>query len=154
MSPEEPQGGQPASEDEERSPVSEDEERSVGELVLDISERVSLLVREEIELAKAEVTEKVSKIARGAAAGAAAVLFVVLAFAMIMHSGAWLLNDLFFENEVWLGFLVEAVIWLILAAIAGLLAYRWAQAGAPPIPEGAIEEAKETREILGGGDGA
>jgi hypothetical protein len=152
VSPEQPGGAPPAAEDEDRAAI-EDEERSVGELVLDISERVSLLVREEIELAKAEVTEKVSKIARGAAAGAAAVLFVVLAFAMIMHSGAWLLNDLFFENEVWLGFLVEAIIWLILAAIAGLLAYRWAQAGAPPIPEGAIEEAKETREILGGGDG-
>ena len=152
MSPEEQGGTPPAAGDEDPAAI-EDEERSVGELVLDISERVSLLVREEIELAKAEVTEKVSKIARGAAAGAAAVLFVVLAFAMIMHSGAWLLNDLFFENEVWLGFLVEAIIWLILAAIAGLLAYRWAQAGAPPIPEGAIEEAKETREILGGGDG-
>ncbi len=133
-------------------PEDEDSERSVGELVLDISERLTLLVREEIALAKAEIAEKVGKLVRGSIAGALAVLFVVLAFAMLMHTFAWLLNDLFFENELWLGFLVSALLWLLLAAIAGFLAYRSMRAGAPPVPEMAIEEVKRTGETLGGGE--
>ncbi len=133
-------------------PEDEDSERSVGELVLDISERLTLLVREEIALAKAEIAEKVGKLVRGSIAGALAVLFVVLAFAMLMHTFAWLLNDLFFEGELWLGFLVSALLWLLLAAIAGLLAYRSMRAGAPPVPEMAIEEVKRTGETLGGGE--
>jgi hypothetical protein len=39
-----------------------DDDRSVGELVLDVSERVSILIREEIELAKTEIREKVTKL--------------------------------------------------------------------------------------------
>ena len=126
------------------------DQRSLGELVSDISEKTSFLVREEIELAKAEVSEKVSKIARGSAAGAAAAVFVVMALAMLMHGIAWLLNDLFFDDQVWLGFLVEAVFWLIAAAVAGLLALRSIKAGAPPTPELAIEEAKRTRQAFEG----
>ena len=133
-------------------PQGEDEERTVGELVLDVSERVGVLIREEVELAKAEVSEKIGKIVRGSLAGAAAVLFVVVAFTMLMHAFAWLLNDLLFEQDVWAGFLVSAVIWLILAAIAALLAYRSVRAGAPPMPEMAIEEAKRTKETLGVGE--
>ena len=54
-------------------------DKSLGEIVSEVSEKASLLVREEIELAKAEVTSKVSRIARGGAffAGAAVAGFVV-----------------------------------------------------------------------------
>ncbi len=131
-------------------PGSAEDERSVGELVLDVSERISLLVSEEIALAKAEVSEKVSTLARGSIAGAAAGLFALLAFAMLMHAGAWLLNDLFFERHVWAGFLLEALVWLCLAAGAGWIAYKKMQVGAPT-PTMAIEEAKLTRETLTGG---
>ena len=48
------------------------DERGVGELVIDVSERVSTLVREEIELAKTEVSEKVAKLLRGSVVGIAA----------------------------------------------------------------------------------
>ena len=130
----------------------EEADRSVGELVLDITERLTLLVREEIELAKTEVAEKLAKLARGSIAAALAAVFVVLAFAMLMHTFAWLLNDLFFEGELWLGFLVSALIWLALAVIAGSFAYRSMRAGAPPVPDMAIEEAKRTRETLEGGE--
>ena len=51
--------------------------RSVGELVFDVSERVSCLVREEIELAKTEVTEKITKLVQGGVVGIAAGLFAV-----------------------------------------------------------------------------
>jgi hypothetical protein len=42
------------------------------------------------------------------------------------------------------------VIFLLLAALAGLIAYRAIQKGAPPAPSMAIEEAKLTKETLGG----
>lgn len=129
-----------------------DPERSVGELVLDLSERMSLLIREEVELAKTEVTEKVTSLARGSIAGLAAVVFLLLFFAMFMHAGAWLINDLFFEEHVWAGFLIEGLIWLSLAGAAGFIAYRKMSQGGAPLPEMAIEEAKLTRETLGGSE--
>jgi uncharacterized membrane protein YqjE len=127
------------------------DDRSVGELVLDVSERVSILIREEIELAKTEVREKVSKLVQGSVAGIAAGVFVLLGLAMLMHGIAWLLNDLFFEDNVWVGFMVEAVVWFIIAGGVGFFAYRAMQAGAPPTPDLAIEEARRTKETLEAG---
>ena len=128
--------------------------RSVAEMAVDVSERVSHLVREEIELAKAEVTEKATSLIKGSVVGIAAGVFVLLGLAMLMHAIAWLLNDLFFGDTVWLGFLVEAVMWFVVAGIAGLLAYRAVKAGAPPTPDMAIKEGKEIKEALqAGSDG-
>lgn len=126
------------------------DERSVGEMVIDVSERVSILVREEIELAKAEITEKLQKLARGGAAGAAAAIFVLMGLAMFMHAFAWLLDDLFFGDDIWIGFAIESVMWFVIAGAVGYFAYRSLQAGAPPVPELAIEEARRTKETLTG----
>jgi uncharacterized membrane protein YqjE len=131
-------------------PDTTSDERSVGELVVDISEQTSTLLREEIELAKAEVSEKVNKILRGSVAGVVAGVFVLMALAMFMHGVAWLLNDLFFEADVWLGFLAEAVFWLLIGIAAGLFAWRSFKAGAPPTPDMAIEEAKRAKETFEG----
>jgi uncharacterized membrane protein YqjE len=128
------------------------DERSVGELVVDVSEKTTTLVREEIALAKAEVSEKVNKLIKGGVVGIAAGVFLLLFLAMLMHAIAWLLNDLFFEDTVWLGFLVEAAFWLLIAGLAGLVAYRSIQSGAPPTPDMAIEEAKLTKETFEGGN--
>jgi uncharacterized membrane protein YqjE len=127
------------------------EDRSVGELVLDVSERVSILIREEIELAKTEVREKVAKLVRGSVVGIAAGVFVLLGLAMLMHGIAWLLNDLFFQGDVWIGFMVEAGFWFVIAAAAGFFAFRSVRAGAPPTPDLAIEEARRTKETLEAG---
>jgi uncharacterized membrane protein YqjE len=132
-------------------PPPSDDDRSVGEMVFDVSERVSTLVREEIELAKTEVSEKVSKLVRGSVVGIAAGVFAFLGLIMLMHAFAWLLNELFFEDAVWAGFLIEAVLFFVVAAVAGLLAYRAVQAGAPPTPEMAIEEGKRIRQTLEAG---
>jgi hypothetical protein len=129
-----------------------DDSRSVGELLVEVSEKTTLLIREEIELAKAEVSEKVSKLIRGSVVGIAAGVFLLLFVAMLMHAMAWLLNDLFFEDNLWLGFLVEAGFWLVVAGLAGLFAYRSMKAGSPPTPDMAIEEARLTRDALGGGE--
>jgi hypothetical protein len=122
-------------------------DKTLGEIVSEVSEKASLLVREEIELAKAEVTQKVGRIARGAGVGAAAGVFLVFAFVVFLQALSWFFVDLF-DWEPWSGFLLTAGLLVVLAAIAGYLAYRWLRSGAPPTPDLAIEEAKLTRDVL------
>jgi len=122
--------------------------RTVGELFLDVSERTTTIVREEIELAKAEVTEKLTKLLQGSAVGVAAGTFAFLALIMILVGISFLIDDLFFDDHLWPGFLIVALILLLLAALAGWLAYRAIQAGSPPVPEQAIEDVKQTRAVL------
>ena len=123
-------------------------DKSLGDLVADVSIQTSSLIREEIELAKAEVREKVSQLVKGSVVGIAAGTFAFLALILIMHGVAWLLNDLFFDGNWWLGFFAEAALFLVIAAIAGLIAARAFKKGAPPTPDLAIEEAKRTRATL------
>ncbi len=132
----------------EADPGREPEEMSVGELVFEISDRATVLVREEIELAKTEVTEKLNRLLQGGVTALVAGVFVLAALVMIMHGIAWLLNDLFFEDSVWAGFLVEAAFFLIVAAIGGLIAYKSFQKASPPTPDMAIEQAKEIKTQL------
>jgi len=131
------------------TPPQPPEDRSVGELVFDVSEKTASLIREEIELAKAEISEKVGKILRGSAVGIAAGTFAFLALILVMEGFAWLLNEEVFD-KAWPGFFVEAAIFLLIAAGAGFFAYRSLQAGSPPVPEQAIEEAKATKATLEG----
>ncbi len=131
-------------------PPKEPTDRSVGELVFDVSEKASTLVREEIELAKAEISEKVGKLLRGSVVGLAAGIFAFLALILIMEGVAWLLAEEVFGGNAWPGFFVEAALFLLIAAAAGFIAYRSVQAGAPPVPEQAIEEAKLTKSMLEG----
>jgi uncharacterized membrane protein YqjE len=132
------------------SDTGEAKDRSVAELVLDVSERTSVLIREEIELAKTEIKEKVSSLVRGSVVGAAAGIFAVLGLIMAMHAIAWLLNDLFFSGTPEVGFAIEAGFWFVVAGLAGMVALRAVRKGSPPTPEMAIEEAKLTKETLEG----
>ncbi len=123
-------------------------DRKLGELVFDVAEGMSGLVREEIQLAKAEVSEKAGKIASGAAVGIAAGTFAFLALILVMEGIAWLLNEEVFNGKTWPGFFIEAAAFLLVAAIAGLIAFKAVKSGSPPVPEQAIEEAKLTKEML------
>jgi putative superfamily III holin-X len=124
------------------------DKRSVTDLVIDVSQGTSSLIREEFELAKAEVTEKVGKILRGSVVGIAAGAFAFLALILVMEGIAWLLNEEVFDGKTWPGFFIEAAVFLLIAAAAGYIAYRSVKAGAPPLPEQAIEEAKLTRTMF------
>ena len=123
-----------------------DVDAPLGDIVNRISLNASALVREEIELAKAEMELKVKKLVRGAAVGAAAGFFLFLGLIFAFHTLAWSLNDFF--DQVWLGFLITTGLLMLLAGLAGFIAYRSFKAGAPPTPDMAIEEAKKTREAL------
>jgi hypothetical protein len=131
-------------------PPIEPDRKSVGELVFDVSERASTLIREEIELAKTEVSEKLGSLLRGSVVGIAAGTFAFLALILAMHGIAWVISEAFFDDKVWPGYFIEAALFLLIAGIAGLIAYRAVQKGAPPMPEQAIEEAKRTKAVLGG----
>jgi hypothetical protein len=120
-------------------------DKSVGEIVSEVTEKASQLVREEIELAKAEVTQKVSSLAKGIGVGLAAGTFLGFAFSIFFHGLAWFFADLL-DAQPWIGFLISFGILVLLAALAGFLAYRWIKGGAPPTPDLAIEEAKRTRD--------
>ena len=111
--------------------------------IQDITEKSQLLVHEEIELAKAEMTEKVTKLVKGAIFGIVAGIFAVFALVYLLHSLSWGLAEVLgTDSSIWLGFLITGVLILILGAIAGFIAMRLIKKGSPPKPELAIEEAQ------------
>ena len=130
-------------------PPDDSANKSLGEIVAEVSEKASLLVREEIELAKAEVTDKLSKLTRGAAVAVAAGVFLIFGITIFFHGLAWFLNDVFnWEDNNWAGFAVVTAMLFLLAILAGLLAFRLFKKGSPPTPDLAIQEAKATRAEL------
>jgi uncharacterized membrane protein YqjE len=111
--------------------------------VQDVTQRVELLVREEIELAKAEMTEKVTKLIKGAIFGIVAGVFALFALIYLVEGLAWGINDLLdVETALWVGFLIVAGVILLLGLIAGFVAMRYVKKGSPPTPKLAIEEAQ------------
>jgi uncharacterized membrane protein YqjE len=131
------------------STESDGSQESIAAAIQDVSDRATLLVREEIELAKAEINQKLTRLARGAAVGAAAGMFVTGALILILHGLSWLVWDLAFHgtNYYW-GFLIVAGALLLLGALAGYLAARAFRSATPPAPQMAIEEAKLIRETV------
>jgi Putative Actinobacterial Holin-X, holin superfamily III len=127
--------------------------QNIAAAIAEVSERATVLIREEIELAKAEVSEKASKLARGAVVGAAAGVFVVTALVFALVGFAWLLYYYLPGNAFtyfW-GFFAMAVILLALGALAGLIAARAVKRGSPPVPNMAIEEARKIRDTVSAG---
>jgi len=130
-------------------PTEPGKNENITTAVTEVSERMSVLVREEVELAKAEVKAKVSSIARGAAAVAAGAVFAVFGIWFAMETIAWALNAVFVSGagDLWIGFLIVTGGLFVLALIAGLFAWRKLRVGAPT-PTMAIDEAKRIRETV------
>ena len=121
----------------------------VGQAIQEVSERAQILVREEIELAKAEVTEKVSSLVKGAVVGIVAGIFAVIGLLFLLHGLAWLIYYLLFPDGTYFwGFFVVAGVLFLFGALAGFLATRAFKRGSPPKPELAIDEAKRIRETV------
>lgn len=122
---------------------------SFGTAVTEVSERMSLLVREEIELAKAEVMVKVMSIARGAAAVAAGAVFGVFAVIFALLAAGWGIDDALVSgvSNIWIGFAIVFGVLGVLALGAFVFAWRKLTVGAP-MPKMAIDEAKKIRETV------
>ncbi len=126
-------------------------QQGIAAAITEVTERASLLIREEIELAKTEITEKGTRLAKGAIVAIVAGVFFFTALFFVLIGCAWLL---YYELPIgsaftffW-GFFAMALILVVLGVIAGLLAYRAVKAGAPPTPDMAIEEARKIRETV------
>ncbi|HEY2652058.1 MAG TPA: phage holin family protein [Solirubrobacteraceae bacterium] len=121
----------------------------IGTTVTEVSERMSTLVREEIELAKAEMTVKLMSIARGTVAVAAGAVFGVFAVIFALAAIAWGINDVVVAGvgNIWIGFAAVFGVLLILALAAFTFAWRKLRVG-PPVPNMAIDEAKKIRETV------
>ena len=88
--------------------------QSFARTITEVSERASLLVREEIELAKAEIVEKATKLAKGAAVGVAAGIFGLVALFFFLEGLAWLISiELFPSGTYFWGFFVVAFLLLL-----------------------------------------
>jgi uncharacterized membrane protein YqjE len=122
----------------------------VGQAIQEVSERAQILVREEIELAKAEVTEKINSLVKGAVVGAVGAIFGVFGLVFLLHGLSWLLWFVLFSdsNNYFWGFFIIAGVLFLLGALAGFLAARAFKRGSPPTPELAIDEAKRIRETV------
>ena len=115
-------------------------------VVSEVSERVTILVREEIELAKAETMAKVSSLARGVAAVAVGAVFGLFALIVALSTLAWGLDAIITDSadDIWIGFAIVMGVLILLAAGAFAFAWRKLKVGAP-MPNMAIDEAKKIR---------
>jgi uncharacterized membrane protein YqjE len=130
------------------------ETQNIAATIAEVSERATLLVREEIELAKVEMTEKATKLVRGAVVGIVAGIFFLGALIFALVGCAWLLYyylPIGNKFTYFWGFFAMTVILVVLGALAGLVAARAIKKGAPPVPNMAIDEARKIRDSVATG---
>ena len=115
-------------------------ERSLGELFSKLSNETSTLIRQEMELARAELTEKGKEAGKGAGlfGGAGA---VGLLGAGALTAGIILLLDLAIAG--WLAAIIVGLIYVAIAAFLGLKGRDKIQAATPPVPEQTVDTVKE-----------
>jgi hypothetical protein len=126
-------------------------QQGIAAAITEVSERASVLIREEIELAKTEVAEKATRLAKGAVVAIVAGVFFMTALFFVLIGCAWLLYYVLPIGSAFTffwGFFAMALILVVLGVLAGLLAYRAVKAGAPPTPDMAIAEARKIRETV------
>lgn len=115
--------------------------RSTGELLQRLARETSILVRQELDLAKAEMTEKGKRAARGAGMfGAAGVVGLLALGALTACLIALLATAL---DHVWLAALLVAVVYGAIAGVLALMGKREVQESTPPLPEQTIDTVKE-----------
>jgi uncharacterized membrane protein YqjE len=119
--------------------------RGLGTAVKEVSERVSAIVRLELELATMEIQRKIKSLGFGIAFAAGAAVFLVFMFAFAFATIAAALATVM---PIWAGLLVVTGLLLLLAAVCGIVARDRIRKGSPPVPEQAIREAKLTTEAL------
>ena len=122
-------------------PDNELRDHSTGELLRELSDHTTTLVKQEVDLAKAELAEKGKRAGVGAGMFGGAGLFGWAAFAALTVCLIALLTTAL--DHLWLAALIIAVVY---AAVAGVLAIRGrdkVKEAAPPVPEQAKESVKE-----------
>ena len=124
---------------------AENGNENIAQAVTEVSERVTVLVREEIELAKAEVTQRLVNLRLGVMGFALAAVLALLAIPFALLAIAWGLNSAL--NSIWLGFVIVLGVLVLLLIISALFGYRKIKKG-NPTPTMAIDEAKKIRDTM------
>jgi uncharacterized membrane protein YqjE len=115
-------------------------DRSTGDLFKQLSEQTSTLVRQEVELAKLELTEKGKQAGVGAGILGGAGLVAMLGIAALT---AALIAGLAEAMDVWGAALIVGVVYIAVAGMLALLGRDRVRRGMPPKPEETIETVKE-----------
>lgn len=128
-------------------PMPEDDprERSLGELLKRLAEQTSRLIRDELRLARAEMTEKARGYSRGGAMIAAAAFVGLLAgFALTL----FLVYLLRLAMPLWAAAAIVTVVYGVVAFALFKTGQRRLQEAAPPVPEETMDNVKEDVEWL------
>jgi hypothetical protein len=115
---------------------------NIAAVVTEVSERVTVLIKDEIELARAEMMQKGRSLAVGIAAIAVGAVCGVFVLVFALATLAWGLNSIL--SSIWAGFAITLIVLVIVTAGAVLFALRKLKVGAPT-PKMAIDEAKKIR---------
>jgi hypothetical protein len=129
-------------------PTHESERRGLGAAARLVSERASSLVRLELQLAAAELKQKVFALGLGIALLVGAAVFGLFALGFGLATAAAALAT---TVSTWLALLIVTGALVLLAGVLGAIGVGRLRKGTPPIPVQAIEEAKLTTEALKNG---
>jgi hypothetical protein len=114
-------------------------EASTAQLVSQMTEQVSTLVRDELALAKVEMVDKGKRAGKGAGMlGGAGVLAMYGVGALLVTIGAALATFL----PVWLSALIVTVVVFAIAGVAALMGKKQVQQAVPPAPTAAVDSTK------------
>jgi uncharacterized membrane protein YqjE len=117
-----------------------DSDRPVGELLKELSEQTTTLVRQELELAKLELTEKGKKAGIGAGMFGGA---GIVGFYAVGALTACLILALATAVDGWLAALIVASVYGAVAGVLALSGKSKVQQAVPPVPEQAVDSVKE-----------
>ncbi len=116
-------------------------DRSTGDLLKQLSEQTSRLMRAELDLAKAELTEKGTKAGAGAGMFGGAGLFGFTAFLTLTACLVALLATA--VEHVWLAALIVTVVYAAIAGVLALSGRSKVREATPAAPEQTVETLKE-----------
>src|SRR4051794_12174558 len=119
-------------------------DRPMGELVKQLSDQTTQLVRAEVELAKAELAEKGKKAGMGAGMFGGAGLFGFFGFGALTAAIIAILDTFM---VTWLAALVVAVVYFAVAGIAALMGKKKVKEATPLAPQQAIDTTKADVEV-------
>lgn len=124
------------------SPPAEtpDTDQSVGQLLRELSQETSTLVRQEVQLAKVELTQKAKQAGKGAGLLVAA---AVVGLALLGAFTAFLIALIALALPVWLAALVVTVFYALLVAVLGFAGRAALRKATPAKPEQTIDTVKE-----------
>jgi uncharacterized membrane protein YqjE len=112
---------------------------STGELVTQLSSDVSTLIRDELRLAQAEMTQKTKRAGIGAGLLGGAGLVALYGIGALVTAA---ILGLAVALDPWLAALIVGVALLAIAGLLALIGKRNVSAAGPPVPEQAIAELK------------